>query len=306
MANPKKWDVLALGNTAIDDLLFVEAFPVADTKTPILHSQRQCGGLAATAIVAASRLGARCAYAGALGEDELSSFVEETFRREGVDVSHIVRRMDATPVHSRIVVAQNGTRNIFYETRGFCGADPSAPSAETIGASRVLMVDRWGIEGTLRAIKIAREKNVPVVGDIERSGFAGFEAWMQAVNHLIVPEEFALAVTGRSTPGAAARKLWSPMRAVVVVTCGENGCWILENENHEPQCIPAFKVDVVDTTGCGDVFHGAYAAMLARNEAPAARIRFASAAAALKAMQPGGQSGIPTRAAVKEFLKMRS
>jgi sugar/nucleoside kinase (ribokinase family) len=306
MAIPEKWDVLALGNTAVDDLLFVESFPNSDTKTPILHSQRQCGGLAATAIVAASRLGARCAYAGALGEDELSQFVEQTLAREGVDVAHVVRRADAAPVHSRIVVGAGGTRNIFYEMKGFSGADENAPGDETIGAARVLLVDRWGVAGTLRAMKIARENQIPTVGDIERSGFDGFDEWMQAVNHLIVPQEFALAISHQSTPGAAARKLWSAAREVVVVTCGENGCWALESESAEPQFFPAFKVDAVDTTGCGDVFHGAYAAALARNENLEMRLRFASAAAAMKATQPGGQSGIPTHAAVKEFLKCDS
>ncbi len=302
----KKWDVLALGNAAIDDLLFVESFPESDTKTPILHSQRQCGGLAATAIVAASRLGASCAYAGALGDDELSRFVEATLARENVDVSHIVRRADAAPVHSRIVVGASGTRNIFYETKGFSGADENAPSAETIGGARVLFVDRWGIKGTLRAMKIAHHQNIPIVGDIERSEFDGFEEWMQNVNHLIVPEGFALAVSGESTPSAAARKLWAVERAVVVVTCGENGCWILESENETPHFFPAFKVEVVDTTGCGDVFHGAYAAALARSENLETRIHFAAAAAAIKATRRGGQSGIPTLGVVEKFLKMRS
>jgi sugar/nucleoside kinase (ribokinase family) len=302
----KQWDVLALGNTAIDDLLFVEEFPAADTKTPILHSQRQCGGLAATAIVAAARLGARCAYAGALGEDELSQFVEATLQREGVDTTHVVRRADAVPVHSRIIVGANGTRNIFYETKGFCGAHENAPNAEIIGAARVLLVDRWGIEGTLRAMKIARENEIPIVGDIERSGFKGFEEWMQAVNHLIVPEEFALSFTGASTPGAAARKLWSSAREVVVVTCGENGCHALESESASPQFFPAFAVEVVDTTGCGDVFHGVYAASLARNEDLESRARFSAAAAAIKATQPGGQSGAPTRAIVEDFMKTQS
>lgn len=299
----KQWDVLALGNTAIDDLLFVEAFPAADAKTPILHSQRQCGGLAATAIVAASRLGAHCAYAGALGEDELSQFVAETFQREGVDISHVVRRSDAGPVHSRIVVSANGTRNIFYEVRGFCGADENAPAAEIIRAARVLLVDRWGIEGTLRAMRIAREAGIPIVGDIERAGFSGFGAWLENVEHLIVPGEFACAVTGGSTPAVAASKLWSPSREVVVVTSGENGCHALDHAGGAPQFFPAFKVEAVDTTGCGDVFHGAYAAALARGETLGQRIMFAAAAAALKATRPGGQSGIPTRGAVEEFLK---
>jgi sugar/nucleoside kinase (ribokinase family) len=66
---------------------------------------------------------------------------------------------------------------------------------------------------------------------------------------------------------------------------------------------PAFKVAVVDTTGCGDVFHGVYAATLAQGFDLPTRIRWAAAAAALKATACGGQSGIPKRATVEQFLK---
>jgi len=61
----------------------------------------------------------------------------------------------------------------------------------------------------------------------------------------------------------------------------------------------------VDTTGCGDVFHGAYAASLARRLPLGERLRFASAAAALKATRPGGQAGIPDLQAVARFLEER-
>jgi sulfofructose kinase len=299
----KQWDVLALGNTAVDDLLYVPHFPAPDTKMQVLSSQRQCGGLAATAIVAASRLGATTAYAGALGDDELSRLVEATLTIEGVDTTQVVNREDARPIHSRIIVGQDGSRNIFYEVGGFSGADENEPPEGVILAARVLLVDRWGVEGMLRAMKIARAEQIPVVGDIERSDFEGFEDWLEWVDHLIVPEGFACKLTGASDPAQAARKLWTSSRAVVAVTGGEAGCWVLTSENEDVQHFPAFKVEAVDTTGCGDVFHGAYAAALAQGQEIADCIRFAAAAAALKATKPGGQSGIPTRVEVEEFLK---
>lgn len=66
---------------------------------------------------------------------------------------------------------------------------------------------------------------------------------------------------------------------------------------------PAFRVRTVDTTGCGDLFQGAYAAALALGATLSERVRLARAAAALKATQPGGQRGIPTRNQVDEFLQ---
>jgi sugar/nucleoside kinase (ribokinase family) len=87
----------------------------------------------------------------------------------------------------------------------------------------------------------------------------------------------------------------------VIVTCGGQGAWCATGSG-EAIHFPAFKVNAIDTTGCGDVFHGAYAAALARGTGMEERIHFASAAAALKATQHGGQAGIPTRPVVERFL----
>src|SRR5436309_894891 len=96
----KLHDVLGLGCVTIDDLLYVAAYPAPDTKTPVLRRERQCGGLIGTALVAAARLGSKCAYAGLLGDDEFSAFVMERFRQEGIDVTHRVYRPEAKPIHS--------------------------------------------------------------------------------------------------------------------------------------------------------------------------------------------------------------
>jgi sugar/nucleoside kinase (ribokinase family) len=96
-------------------------------------------------------------------------------------------------------------------------------------------------------------------------------------------------------------RLWDKDRQAVVVTCGAAGAWFAGIDG-VVQHQPAFSVKVADTTGCGDVFHGAYAAEIVRGVAVADCVRFASAAAALKATQPGGQRGIPTRAGVERFL----
>jgi sulfofructose kinase len=82
----------------------------------------------------------------------------------------------------------------------------------------------------------------------------------------------------------------------VVVTCGAEGCWAAEGPHPGSlrRC-PAFAVAAVDTTGCGDFFHGAYAAALSWGVGLDERLRLASAAAALKAARTGGQAGIPTR-----------
>ena len=122
------------------------------------------------------------------------------------------------------------------------------------------------------------------------------------VDHLILSEVFARQYTRANNPATAATRLWNKRRSVVIVTCGAKGCFYLDRGTRTPRHVPAFKVEARDTTGCGDVFHGAYAAALARGMELQGRLRFASAAAALKATRQGGQAGIPTGKAVKQFL----
>src|SRR4029077_18637111 len=109
-------------------------------------------------------------------------------------------------------------------------------------------------------------------------------------------------LTGESRAGRAATKLAGQGRAFVIVTCGEGGVWCAARDE-AARHFPAFAIEAVDTTGCGDVFHGAYAAALAKGVKLEERIRFASAAAALKATRHGGQEGIPTRTVVEKFLR---
>lgn len=297
-------DVLGLGCTAVDDLLYVEAWPDADAKSPVVRRERQCGGLTATALVAAARLGARCAYAGLLGEDEYSRFVRDALRREGVDLAQAVPAPGARPVRSVIIVDERRrTRNIFYDLSGVQGAHARQPRASVVRSSRVLLVDRFGVAGMRRAARIARAAGIPVVADFESAGHAGVRELMRLADHLIVSEEFAFRFTGCAHPAIAVARLRSRGHEVAVVTCGEGGCWFQERGWPLPRRQPAFAVQAVDTTGCGDVFHGAYAFALARGLPLGDRIRLASAAAAIKATRRGGQAGIPRLPELKRFLR---
>lgn len=300
------WDILGLGCVTIDELLFVDDFPTPDTKMPINGSEQHNGGQTATALVAAARLGSRCAYGGTLGHDPLSGLVEANFRAEGIDLSPVTYRADAQPVHAYIIVdAAGGTRTILYNILAHVGADEHNPPAEVIRAARILFVDQHGMIGNIRAGRIAREAGIPIVADFEHDRFDGFAEMLPLVDHLIINDEFAAALTGTAHPGDSARALWTESRALVAVTCGAEGAWYVEDGEMPPRHQPAFPVQVVDTTGCGDVFHGAYASALARGLPTAARIEFAAAAAALKATRAGGQPGIPDRPTVEAFIAAR-
>src|ERR1043166_5777779 len=100
MDNSAAIDVLGIGCAAVDELLYVETFPAPDAKTRLLSRNQQCGGLTGTALLAAARLGARCAYAGRLGVGANSRLVEENFASERVDTVHAPRSEDYRVVYS--------------------------------------------------------------------------------------------------------------------------------------------------------------------------------------------------------------
>lgn len=303
MGEPLRYDVLGLGAVAVDEFLYVDGYPAADQKVRVQERRRQCGGQTGTALVAAARLGARCGYAGVLGEDALSAEVAAGFQQEGIDLAACVRRADARPAQSTIVVDRVAhTRTIFSSVEGLLGADPERPEAEVLRATAVLLVDHHGLAGTLRAVEIVQEAGRAVVADFERDPGPPLDVLVERVDHLVISERFARQWTAATEPAAAAAQLWSPRRKAVVVTAGAAGCWYCTGPGEQAIHFPAFAVAAQDTTGCGDVFHGAYAAALAEGQAVAHCVTWASAAAALKAQRLGGQAGIPDRQQVEEFL----
>jgi sugar/nucleoside kinase (ribokinase family) len=331
---PERIDILGLGAVAVDDLLFLEEFPQPDVKYRIVKRERHAGGLTGTALVAAARLGCRCAYGGTLGSDEYSRFIEEKLSEENVSTEHIVRRDGALPYRSTILVdMREKTRTILGEPFGVIGASDTLPEEPLIRSIRVLFVDHTGLAGMLRAARLARAAGIPVVGDFEKTYEAPFEELFALVDHLILPVEYAREISGAPDARAAAEALWDGSRSAVVVTNGVEGSWYVSRESagiprrqesagiprrqesagiprrvespHAARYQQAYHVETVDTNGCGDVFHGAYAACLSRGMPMADRVRYASAAAAMKAMHAGGQRGIPKSGELEAFLAAR-
>lgn len=298
-----RFDILGIGCVAVDDLVYIDAFPQADAKMRVKRRERQFGGLTGTALVAAAKLGGQCAFAGLLGDDEFSRMVEANFVAYGIDVSGVIRKEGASPVHSVIIVAEQGhSRNIFFDDSAPTGADPSGPNEQMIRDSKVLFLDYIGVEGGIRAAKIARQAGIPIVADLEDNNEPDFDNLVGLVDHLVLCEEFAERITGKTHPSECAEALMCPGRDTVVITSGARGATFLTFDEPAPRRQPAYAVDVVDTTGCGDVFHGAYALALARGHTAEERVRFATAAASLKAKKPGGQLGAPTWAELDRFL----
>ncbi|MFZ5833249.1 MAG: PfkB family carbohydrate kinase [Planctomycetota bacterium] len=307
------FDILGLGVTAVDDVLYVDEYPPAEAKVRVRRRMRQLGGLTGTAVLAAARLGGRCAYAGRLGDDDLSRFMRDRFTCEGIDLAFCPVYGNACPAHSTIVIdGRRHTRTIFASLDGDVGPPPEGLTEDLIARAKTLLIDHHGLEGTLKAVRAARVLAVPVVADFERNPGPPFDELLTLVDHIVVSSRFARELTGADDPALSAAGLASADTAThtlprtAVVTCGREGAWCAGEGISPPQHVPAFRVNVVDSNGCGDVFHGAYALALAEGRPLMERVRFAAAAAALRAEHEGSDAGCRPRHEVDALLAATS
>jgi sulfofructose kinase len=300
---PKAYDVLGLGAVAVDDMLFVDEFPLPDTKTPVQRKERAVGGLAGAALVAAACLGARAAYFGILDQtDALARIVLDELDRYGVDCGHVLHKTGAKPIHAVVIIVQGqGSRSILFSHEGVCEPDPAQIPEELIASARVLFVDHTVPRAAVHAASIARRHGIPVVADVEAAAFPEQEAFLGSVDHLILGLDLARRLTGERAPAEVISALLPYGLRAVVLTGGENGCWY-GTPVQAPLHQPALNVQAVDTTGCGDVFHGAYCACLAWGGDIPHALRIATAAAGLKATRTGGLAGIPRGDEVEKCL----
>ena len=257
------------------------------------------GGLAANASVAVSRLGGRCIFWGRVGDDLNGRPLLGALAEQGVDVSHCrLAPGGRTPV-SAVLVDPVGERSIYaYRGEGL-GTEPDWLPLHLIDAAQVFLCDpRWP-EGAARALDHARARGVPSVIDGEKSETRILKDLIPRVDHAVFSEPgLANYMPGLRVAEALAAAIDAGC-AVAAVTQGEKGTLWMTRGDTSPRRMPAFRVQATNTTGAGDVYHGAYALAVAEGQTVEAAIRFASAAGALRARD----GATPTRAMVEELLR---
>ncbi|HPD14417.1 MAG TPA: PfkB family carbohydrate kinase [Planctomycetota bacterium] len=261
----------------------------------------QGGGLAATAAVAMARLGGRVEMWSRVGDDLQGRFILEQFQAEGVDTSQVrVCRGGRSPACAVTVDRRDGERYFTYFAGR--GLDPSPEGLDLgrIAHAKAVLVDCCWPEAQIAAARHARACGVPVCADVGGVGHRIPEL-LRHVDYPIYSQECARRHGGTGSLEGDLRRLAELGGIAPMVTLGADGCaWL---EGGEVRRLPAFRVEVVDTTGCGDVFHGAFTFGLARGWDVARTARFASATAALKCRALGGRTGIPTYDEVAAFLQ---
>jgi ribokinase len=278
----------------------VESYPAADGKQEVLAWEEQGGGPAATALVALARLGVLCRFYGVVGGDAAGEKIRASLAGEGINVSGLVTRRNATSQTAFIAVEKgSGRRTIFWRRPSGEALCPAEVGEAWLEGCRFLLLDGLMAEASLEAARCAKAHGIPVMLDAGRLRPGMLEtAWECA--YLVASEYFARELGWDGVPEhftGQAERLGAP---VVTVTLGERGSvtWA----DGDIISVPAFAVPVADTTGAGDVFHGGYIYGLLQGWSLRETIVFASAMAALKCTRLGGQAGIPALPEVVSFL----
>lgn len=299
----KPFDVVGVGINVIDYLFRVPRFPEPDTKSDALAATTQGGGLTATAMVACARLGLRTRYIGKFGSDEIGRTARAELAAEGLELGACV---EASGVPNRLCVVlveeSTGHRTIIRHMDRRMRLQAEDLTRETVCSGRVLHLDGYEGAAALQAARWAREAGIPVSVDAEQFTQRREELF-RLTDVLIVAERYGREITGRADiPGILAGLARLGPRCVGV-TSGERGATL--RYRAETVHAPAFPVEAVDTTGAGDVFHGAFLYGLLQAWEARDILVFANAVSALKCTRLGGRTGIPRVPEVQDFLRAR-
>lgn len=292
--------LLVVGLSCLDHVWRVERFPPTASRTHASDYRMQGGGPAATAAVAAARLGAETALWALHGDDVNGRHARGELEAHGVDVAGVRTLPGATTFVSAVLVDPAGERHIFPYRGENLDDDASGWPLERVGTVDALLTDGRHPRIAAAALAAARRSGVPTVGDW--SNGRNWELTLE-VDHLIVSEECASEVSGGREPEAALELLRQREDQVVGITLGEQG--YLFDDGHDMRHVPALPVEVVDTNGAGDAFHGAYAYGVARGFSAARCGLFASVAAALSCTGVG-RSALPDAETVEHLLETRT
>ena len=296
-------DIVGIGTPVMDMIVNLPFLPTEDGAVRANEMIHQGGGKIATGMVACARLGAKAGVLAKLGGNNIGDFIISDFQYNKVDTSHILRGAPDTSSHFVISLseAKNSTR-IFIGRSQPKYIEPMTVDEidfDYIASAKYLLIEN-GNETSIAAAKFAKEKGLTVAIDADYfvesmedilpwvDVFIGSEYYYQKRFENMSLRESCEAVRAIGPP-------------VVWFTLGARGCvGLLDGEYHE---LPSYKVDVMDTTGAGDVFHGAYLVAMMDGMSHRECAQFSSAVSAIKCTYPGGRTGIPSREITDRFMK---
>lgn len=293
--------IVCCGYVNLDVSVQLPVMPTDGARVQATAIERQPGGMAANAASAAARFGATVAFVGAVGADADGDRLADDLAAQGIEVTDLAR--DRATTLCLILVTPDGQRAILSEDDELTQADVRRAHARATAAGGILYLD--GYRWPEAADTLGEATGVTVVTDLDGCADArGLDAAMRCADHVLCSQGYFADLAGSDDPRTVAVQLAARHDTTIVLTDGANGWWATAADQRWSGA--GFDVAVVDTTGAGDAFCGAYLAELYRGKAVQDAAGAANAAAALSTRAIGARAGLVDRDAALELWRMTS
>lgn len=288
-----QFDVVGVGLNATDTLILLPHFPAYGGKVPFEREILSPGGQVASALVTCAKLGLSAKYIGTVGDDERGRVQLESLRASGLNLEDVEVRRNCPNQSAYILVDQStGERTVLWKRDECLRIDPASLTPEKITCARLLHIDGHDTQAVARAAEIARAHRIPVTVDVDTI-YPGFERVLPNVDYLVASSEFPSRWTSERDPFRALALIQDEYHMpVAAMTLGSHGA--LARADGRFIYSPAFVVNCIDTTGAGDVFHGAFCYAVLQNMPLRETLEFSNAMAALNSTALGARGGIAT------------
>jgi sulfofructose kinase len=300
----KQFDVIGIGQVCVDHLGRVKYYPDVEGRVELEEVTVRSGGPTATALIALSRFGMNVSFIGKVGDDDLGRKIALDLQKEGINTSFLIAEKGKETQFSFIPVEkQSGRRTVFWSRGNITPLKPKDLKKEVIIRSKAIHFDELFTEAIVEAARIAKESDIVV--SMDAGGYEeGIEEIKGKVDLLITSQDFMTRYSGETNPREGIKKLKEFRAIVATVTLGDKGS--LTIYNNELIETPAYKIEALDTTGAGDVFHGAFLYGWLKNWGIDRILKFASATAAMNCLGLGAHGGIPKNTReIFSFMKKR-
>jgi sulfofructose kinase len=299
MTNLSKVDVVGVGLNATDTFIPVAHFPACGSKVEFRSAKVLPGGQVATAMIACQQWGLRTRYVGKVGDDGPASLHREEFAQAGVE-AHLLVAPGCPSQQAFILVDDSGERTVLWKRDENLTLRPEELHKDWILNSRALHVDGHDTAAAAVAAGWARAVGIPVIADVDEL-YPGVDALLKSVDYLIASRD----IPGRLMEESNLRKSLPALQKrfgcrLTAATLGEEG--VLVWDGAQLHYAAAFRVQPVDTTGAGDIFHAGFIYGLLQGWPLQRQLDFACAAAALNCTAIGARGGIQSIDSIEHLI----
>lgn len=292
-------DIVGVGLNATDTLIAVSPYPVSGSKVEVRSASILPGGQVASAMVACQRWGLRARYVGKLGDDAAADLHRAEFSRAGVETKIINARACASQ-QAFILVEDSGERTVLWKRDERLTLRPEELRREWITDARAVHLDGHDTAAAITVAGWAKEAGIPVVADLDEL-YPSVEGLIEKVDYLIVSRDIPGQLTGKSDLRESLMAIRREYGCrLTAATLGRDG--VLAWDGQDFCYRPAYRVEVVDTTGAGDIFHAGFIYGLLQGSTLEQTLDFACAAAALNCTATGARGGIQLVSHIEDLV----